>query len=180
MFVSGYVLLCFMAVSDFTGMTSELVFSLAPLLSPFHQHNTEFLCSLYIVARFASMKTTSLIFVCMSSERVYAAYFPIAYKQKVTIRLMMKIGIGCLVISLLAGSMSILNFTNEGGVCFVSVENANTVLSKYLSFQFIMFLMFPSIFTAIFNVVLIAKMRQRSKANRLESFFSYFTQFLAT
>ena len=91
--VSGYVLLCFMAVMDFIGMFCHVFFALLPVFSPMNQHNFEWLCYAFIVLRFTSTKSTSLMFVCMSAERIIAVYFPIHYRQKINVRIMLLVGI---------------------------------------------------------------------------------------
>ena len=91
--VSGYVLLCFMAVMDFIAMFCQVFFALLPVFSPINQHNFEWLCYAFIVLRFTSTKSTSLMFVCMSAERIIAVYFPIHYRQKINVRIMLLVGI---------------------------------------------------------------------------------------
>ena len=150
-----------MAVLDFFGLFCEILLLTAPFFSPIHAHNTFWLCVFYISSRFMFTMSSSLMFACMSIERVSAVYFPFKYKQSVSVRLMAVVGLCCFLTGLAGGCAANMKYTNEGGKCFVAKENVSIAIKYYVRGQSFHLAVVPSILTAVLNALVIFKMGQR-------------------
>ena len=163
-FVSGYVLLYFMAASDAVSLITYSCSKLGSLFSPINQHNSGILCAVLIILRGGCLGSSTLMTMMMSCERVFAAYWPFRYKNTVSVSLMTKIGYGCAAVSLLTAGGSLRFFGNDEGECIgVQKDVSDAQMLIFLCTAAVVFLLLPSLSTAVLNIFLIFKIKKRTK-----------------
>ena len=132
----------------------------------FHKTQTENIVS-YQFIQLSALSFFSIL-VLMSIERYVAGYHPHYFREKVTTRLMMKVGAGALVYAVAIAGVFVPIRGNKDGACFY--PDPDEVLPNWLrilSAGLIVFLLLllPCVSTIVLNVFIIFKMRERQKNN---------------
>ena len=160
-----------MTIGDMVSQICYIWSNLAENYSPVNQHNQEFICWVYVFLRGSCLNISAIMTTLMSVERLMAAYFPIRYKNTVTVPLMSKIGIGCVIVSLLHSLISTLFYGNDGGLCLSVESDVNpTLYFVFVATTSILFILMPTVTTAMLNIFLILKIRRRNSRFVLEFF----------
>ena len=107
-----------MSISDMLGVSSDLLVDLTTLLIPYNVDTMPALCDIYIVVKMTLMNAANMFILLMSVERVYATYYPFRYKQNVTLGLMYKTGLFCLILSFMSSLSIVATHGAVDGYCF--------------------------------------------------------------
>ena len=154
-----------MSVADFLGMSNHLFSALGVMFSPINQNNYPILCELFgIFTQALCLKSSSLLILVMSCERVFAAYFPIRYRNNISISFMTKVGAVCVLLASISSVASTQVLGNVNGVCPDMDPTANYLFfTIQMSQSSIVFLVVPSVGAFFLNLLLLAKMRTRKR-----------------
>ena len=170
-FKIGFVLLYFMTIGDMVSQVCYIWSNLFENYSPVNQHNQELICWVYMFLRGSCLNISAIATTLMSVERLVAAYFPIRYKNTVTVPLISKLGIGCVIVSLLHSLISTVFYGNDGGLCLSVESDANpTLFFAFVATTSILFILMPTVITAMLNIFLILKIRRRNSRFVLQFF----------
>ena len=162
-----------MSISDILGLSSDLLVDLTTLLSPYNVDTVPALCDIYIVVKMTLMNTANMFIVLMSVERVYATYYPFRYKQNVTLGLIFKAGLFCLIPSFMSSFSVVATQGAVDGYCFDTRKGVSSLLvTVVVAKTTILFNIIPSVAALILNVLISMKINQRTRSSRLLRYFN--------
>ena len=175
--VLGFVLLCFMAIVDSIGLTSDNILVILLHGSPFNAHTVPLLCDGYVFTKVTTLKASSLLILSIALERFYATYYPFPYKENVSLKILSKVGTFCIVIAVLSGGLvSATQGHTEIEKCFAVRESVNKLFALAVVIQSIVFfLLIPSVGTSVLNILIVVKLRLRNKNQRFSSPLNVFS-----
>ena len=150
-----------MTIADMASQVGYILSNLAEEYSPVNQNNQPVICSVYVFLRGSFLNISSLMTMLISFERMIAVYFPFRYKDGVKVPLMAKIGFVCVVVSLLHSGMSKYIFRSSAGQCLST--RVHTAWVIFAGATAVAFVLLPSVTTAVLNICLIIKVRNRSQ-----------------
>ena len=157
-----------MSVADMISVASDFVADFTEVYSPITIHNLAVFCEAFVFVKGSASKTASWLVFSMSFERFYATYFPFRYKDHVTMTLLSRVSVACVVFATLSCLLGLMTFGNEMGTCFEERVGANRLLVLITIAETILFhLIILSISTAVLNVLVIIKIKRRSFNERL-------------
>ena len=166
-FLSGFTLLCAMAIFDLINNLADFLTDLTELYGPINYHNTPIFCDIFIVTKGLCIKSGSLLVLSMSAERFFAVFYPIGYREKVSFGLLVKISIACAGISLLSTSLMSATHANTNGLCYEQRPGVTPLLMFLVVLESVVFqLAIPTILTIALNAAIVVKMKRRDSANQ--------------
>ena len=149
-------------------VASDFVVDFTEVYSPITIHNLAVFCEAFVFVKGTASKTASWLIFSMSFERFYATYFPFRYKDQVTMRMLSRVSVACVVVAALSTLLGLMTYGNERGTCFEERIGANRLLVLITVAETILFhLIIPSISTAVLNVLIIIRMKRRTFIERL-------------
>ena len=158
-----------MTVADMASQVGYILSNLAEVYRPVNQNNQPVICSVYVFLRGSCLSISTLMTMLISFERMIAVYFPFRYKDGVKVPLMAKIGFVCVVVSLLHSGMSTYIYGSSAGQCLST--RVHTAWVIFAGATVVVFVLLPSLTTAILNIFLITKVS--SRGNRLAIIFEF-------
>ena len=149
-------------------VVSDFVADFTEVYSPITIHNLAVFCEAFVFVKAAASRTASWLIFSMSFERFYATYFPFRYKDHVSMKLLSRVSVACVVVAALSSLLGLMAHGNERGTCFEERIGANRLLVLITVADTILLqLIVPSISTAVLNVLIIIRMRRRNFKERL-------------
>ena len=159
-----------MSVADMINVASDFVADFTEVYSPITIHNLAVFCEAFVFVKATASKTSSWLIFSMSFERFVATYYPFRYKDHVTMKLLSRVSVACVVFATLSCLLGLMAYGNERGTCFEERIGANRLLVLIAVVDATLFhLIIPSISTAVLNVLIIIKMKRRTFNERLLS-----------
>ena len=148
-------------------MVVDVFLHILNFYNPDIKYEMPFFCDVYTVLKGACVKGSALIILAMASERFYAMYYPFKYRDTVTISMMVKVGIVCTVWGFVSACLTNLAYGINSGWCLEQRPNFNrTFVNIVVVASVVLYLILPSISTAILNVLIILKMKRRKTTGR--------------
>ena len=158
------MLLRSISIVDFSFGFCVLFFTILEFISPLNHHNQNAICMIYFVLTAVCPIGNSHLIVAMGSERLYAVFRPISYRENVTISTNKKVTCVCFLLALVMPLLSAPLYSNETGFCYSVRPGVNEALFLIHVFSWQIFVVYmPSFLILVMNTILILKLKRRQK-----------------
>ena len=167
-----------MSIADMMNVTSDFIADVTEVYSPITIHSSPIFCDSFVFVKGLASKAASWMIFSMSFERFYATHYPFLYKDKVNVKLLSKVSAVCVLVGCLSSVLTFFTYGNESGKCFGERPGVGRLLVAVTIMDAIFVqLITPSILTAVFNVMIIVKMKRMASKERLFSTFCIILQY---
>ena len=135
--------------------------------SEYNLHSIPMLCDASILLKGTCLRSSSLLILAMSLERYLSLYYPILYREKITLEALAKLAASCVLFGTVLSLLTVYTYGNEHGRCFDprSGINAILIMANLIEFVFVL-LIIPSILTLVINFAIVLKLKQRQAIQR--------------
>ena len=161
-FVSGYVFLRSISLTDLSTQLGLVSWFTLEFLSPINQHNTDIICKLEMWFLTSSMNSSTNLICMMGFERLYAIFQPISYRENSKSSRNVKLSAACILFAVLVDSSVLTWLGNDVGYCFGVQKDAN--LTRALIQTAILAVLYglaPMLIMIVINAILVTKLKLR-------------------
>ena len=161
-------MLCYVSIADMNNIAWYFIDDLTKLYFNVTTHSSPVFCDVMVNMQNTSGQSATLMILAMTLERFYAIYFPFRYKEVVTAKKLTLAAIICVLLGFSSSCLFTITYGNENGQCYSPrSEFSGFTILLVLAQSTIMFLILPSILVAVFNVLIIVKIKQRKFKQKL-------------
>ena len=113
------------------------------------------------------IRMASFIILSMSIERFYATYYPFRYKDNVNASTLIKVAMTCFALSFVSAALTTATQGNVNGYCYFWRPGVSEYLILLVTVETLLLQLFiPSTLTALFNLLIIFRLKRRSATQR--------------